>query len=103
MYLNSFNPHELTINELAEIQSKPNPEKVLHHYRGELFDTFHFCTLCDRKQKVREYFKRFNSYTEADAQELQELDALLQITQDEYNENAQTVDRQRVQLFGEGF
>jgi hypothetical protein len=102
MYLDAINPHELTINELIEIHSQPNAEKILHHYKGELFNSdSHFCSLCDRKFKLAQFFKRFNGNINGFEQEIQEMAFKIGVTQDEYNENAQTRDRAANALYDE--
>jgi hypothetical protein len=85
-------------------QLSPNEQaQVLAHYSGSIaeFKTgkFHVCDMC-RPHQIKDFFRRLNNMTDANAQEIQELAFNLGVTQDEYNTNAQTLDRIEMERYG---
>lgn len=101
-YLNILDPNDLTVLDLLEISKQPNPDKVLHHYKGELFDPHHYCDLCDRRFKLQQYFKAYDNVTEETVEDVQEFGHRLNVTPEEYRTHQQTLDRIEMARYNKG-
>jgi uncharacterized protein YaaN involved in tellurite resistance len=98
-YINSVNPEMLTISDLVEMSQQPNAEKVLHELKKTIFKK-HIPT---RQEQLREFFNFYNGNINGFEQEVQEMAFTLNISQDEWNQNRQMLDRIEIERGGRSF
>ena len=94
-YLLRMPTEDLTPSEQAQILAHYTAS-IVEHKTGQ----FHCCSLC-RPKLMNEFWRRYDNLTEADAQEVQEMGKNLEVTEAEFNQHDQYLDRLESELYKE--